>query len=56
MAKKATRVRKNFLFPADLAAWVERYAQGKNTTVTQIIVDHLTGLRKQEETGYADQI
>lgn len=56
MAKKKSKVRKNFLFPADLANWVAQYAKDKNTSVTKLIIDHLTNLRRQEERGYAEQI
>jgi hypothetical protein len=39
------RIRKNFRFPADLVKWVENYAASKNTSMTQLIVDHFTALR-----------
>jgi hypothetical protein len=57
MAKsKANRVRKNFVFPADLVKWAEKYAQENNTTMTRIILDHFTSLRRQVETGHVEQV
>ncbi len=55
MAKTETK-RKNFKFPSDLTAWAEKYAQDHNTSITQLIVDYLTNLRKQTESGYDNQI
>ena len=40
--------RKNFRIPSDLAAWAEEYAASKNTSVTQLVIDHWTELREQE--------
>jgi hypothetical protein len=42
------RKRKNFRIPSDLADWAEKYAQDKNTSMTQLIVDYLTDLRERE--------
>lgn len=56
MAKKKAKVRKNFHFPAELAAWAETYARDHNTTMTQLILDHFTELRKNAETAHAEQI
>lgn len=53
---KKNRVRKNFVFPADLVAWAEKYARDNNTTMTRIILDHLTILRRQAETGHVEQV
>lgn len=46
----------NFRIPADLLKWVRDYAKAKNTTVTRIVVDHLTELRARTEEGHVDQI
>ncbi len=56
MAKKKTKVRKNFLFPADLAEWATKFAAQQNTSLTKILVDHLTTLRQQSEAGHVEQI
>jgi hypothetical protein len=48
--------RKNFVFPSDLVDWVEKYAANNNTTVTRIILDHFTSLRRQAESGHVDQV
>ncbi len=55
MAGKATK-RKNFVFPADLVLWVEKYAKDNNTTMTRIILDHLTSLRQRAEDGHVEQV
>lgn len=57
MAKaKRDRVRKNFVFPSEIADWAQKYARDHNTSMTQLIVDYFTTLKKQAESGYADQI
>lgn len=57
MAKaKNNKVRKNFIFPSDLADWAAQYAKEKNTSMTQLIVDYLTDLKKREESEYATQV
>ena len=48
--------RKNFVLPADLTAWVEAYAAKNNTTMTRLIVDYFTGLKKQHEDGHVEQV
>lgn len=53
---KTERVRKNFVFPAELSAWIEKYAQDNNTTMTRLILDHFTNLRRQVEAGHVEQI
>lgn len=50
--RKATALR----LPSDLLVWVKDYAKGKNTTITQIIIDHLTDLRSRHEGTHVDQI
>ena len=45
---KSSRVRKNFRFPPDLTLWVEKYAEAKNTSMTQLIIDYFTSLREKE--------
>lgn len=57
MAKKKSKTkRKNFIFPADLAEWADSYAKDHNTTVTRLLVDYLTALQLQVESGHVDQI
>lgn len=56
MAQKKTKVRKNFVFPADIVRWAEKYAKDNNTTMTRLILDHLTTLRRQMETEHVEQI
>lgn len=50
------KVRKNFLLPEELSAWLEEYTKQNNVTMTQLIVDHLTNLKKQTEGGNVAQI
>jgi len=50
--RKATALR----LPLDLLTWVKDYARNKNTTVTQIIIDHFTDLRARHEGTHVDQI
>jgi hypothetical protein len=56
MAKRNSKVRKNFLLPKDLAEWVVKYANVNNTSMTKIIVDHLLALKKANESGHVEQI
>lgn len=56
MAKAKKIKRKNFIFPADLAEWADDYAKEHNTTVTRLLVDYLTALRLQVESGHVDQV
>jgi hypothetical protein len=42
--------------PEDLLKWVKDYAEKKNTTVTRLVVDHLTELRTRSEEGHVEQI
>lgn len=51
-----TKSRKNFIFPLDLAEWVEKYARTNNTTMTRLIIDHFTNLRHQVETNNVEQV
>lgn len=44
---KPGRVRKNFRIPADLAEWVDKFAQNKNTTMTQLIINYFLDLRRK---------
>ena len=55
MPKPLTK-RKNFVFPADLVEWVEKYAAANNTTVTRLLLDHLTNLRRQVEANHVEQV
>lgn len=57
MARSNTdKARKNFLMPRDLADWVEKYASDHNTTMTRLIVDYFTNLRRETENGHAEQV
>lgn len=56
MEEKKNKVRKNFVFPADIVKWAEKYANDNNTTLTRILLDHLTKLRSQVESGHVDRI
>jgi hypothetical protein len=44
---KPRRVRVNMRIPADLLVWAKSYAISKNKNVTQIVVDHFTGLKEK---------
>ena len=44
---KPRRVRVNMRIPADLLDWAKDYAVSKNKNVTQIVVDHFTGLKEK---------
>ena len=49
--KKTTqngKSRLNLRLPSDLDKWAKKYAERKNTTVTQLFVDFLTDLRAHE--------
>jgi hypothetical protein len=48
--------RKNFVFPAEIIKWAEKYAEANNTTLTRIILDHLIQLRHKVETENVEQI
>lgn len=39
------RTRVNMRFPTDLLVWAKGYAEDKNMSVTQLLVNHLTELR-----------
>lgn len=44
------------MFPTEIAEWAQEYAREHNTSMTQLIIDYFTTLKKQTESGYADQI
>lgn len=48
LTKKSSKARFNAKLPDDLYEWARDYAQRKNTTVTQLIVDHLRELRLKD--------
>lgn len=56
MSLRKPKVRKNFVFPADIVKWAEKYAEDNDTTLTRIILDHLVQLRHRSETGNVEQI
>lgn len=43
---KPKRQRVNMRIPMDLLVWAKDFASTKNTSVTQIVVDHLTDLKE----------
>jgi hypothetical protein len=45
-ASKARSGRLNMRCPDDLLDWAKDYAKLKNTTVTQLVIDHFTELRE----------
>ena len=53
--KDRKQKRKNFRLPLVLSEWVEKYAKDRNTTVTQLIIDHFTDLRRRTESSEVDQ-
>lgn len=50
------KIRKNFVFPADITKWAEDYTAKNNTTLTRILLDHLTNLKKQVENNDIEQV
>lgn len=46
---KSRRVRKNLRLPDDLVAWAESFAQRKNKTLTQLVIDCLTDLQERTD-------
>lgn len=46
-ADKPRRVRINMRIPSELLEWAKDYAVAKNKNVTQIVVDHFTGLKEK---------
>jgi hypothetical protein len=53
---KEPKTMKSFLLPEGLADWIMAYAKSRNTTMTRLIVDHFTELKKKFESGHVDQI
>jgi hypothetical protein len=49
------KVRLNLRLPIDLDNWVKKYAKDTNTTVTQVVIQCFTDLRKKHEDGHVDQ-
>jgi len=56
MSKKQPKTMKSFLIPEDLSQWIMAYAKEQNTTMTQLIIDHFTELRKKAESGHVEQV
>jgi uncharacterized protein (DUF1778 family) len=54
-SRDESKTRLNIRWSNDLADWVSRYAQEQHTTITQLIVDYFTDLRKRVETGNVPQ-
>lgn len=42
------RTRVNIRVPKDLLAWAKKHAAKMNTTLTQVVIDHLTQLKSTE--------
>lgn len=42
------RIRVNMRLPSELVEWAKEYADSKNTTFTQVVVDKLTDLQAEE--------
>jgi hypothetical protein len=51
MTEKA-KSRLNLRVPSELMEWVKRFAQQRNTTVTQLVVDYFTREKLLEEGGH----
>lgn len=49
MASKATRTRLNMRVPVELLDWTKSYVRKKNTSVTQLFIDHLTRLKEKHD-------
>lgn len=49
------KTRLNLRLPADLDTWAKKFASDNNTTITQIVIQHLTDLRRKYEEGHVDQ-
>ena len=54
--KKNKKTRVNLRVDKDLLSWAKGYVITKNTSVTQLFTDYLTGLRQQTEVGYVEQV
>ena len=44
---KPPRARLNMRIPEPLLVWAKGYVVSRNTTVTQLVIDHLTTLKEQ---------
>jgi predicted DNA binding CopG/RHH family protein len=42
------RIRVNMRLPSELVEWAKEYADSRNTTFTQVVVDKLTDLQAEE--------
>jgi hypothetical protein len=49
---KAPRARLNMRIPEPLLKWAKKYVDDRNTTVTQLIIDHLTSLKDRQEKAH----
>ena len=49
------KARLNLRLPVELSAWMKTYAQEHHTTVTKIIIEHFTELKKTAEEGHVTQ-
>lgn len=49
MSKKPNKIRLNIRIPKHLRIWLTKYADKKNTTVTQVIVDLMTACHAKDK-------
>jgi hypothetical protein len=47
-AEEQRRIRVNMRLPSELVEWAKGYADSRNTTFTQVVVDKLTDLQAEE--------
>ena len=45
--REKARIRVNMRLPSELIEWAKEYAEARNTTLTQIVVDELTNLQAE---------
>lgn len=50
------KTRLNIRLPVEIDVWAKTYAREHHTTVTRLIVDYLTELKKRTESGYVEQV
>ena len=53
--KKTFMSRLNLRLPLELDMWMKEYAKERNTTVSRLIVDYFTDVRKKIEGSHVDQ-
>lgn len=45
--REKKRIRVNMRLPPDLVEWAKEYAEARNTTLTQVVVNELTNLQAE---------